>query len=395
MKRFSGITVTANPVKQILMHVKFRDGVLNPPVTWTSIGTDGEIYTYTYPMTGYSEIHAVSFLCGSGYLLNQNPGIPGHVEALQSSKIEFVYTTDPWWHAAAKYSDIVLPARYLGERDDLVIWDNIAIFMHNVAEPVPEARNDFDILQALATKQGFGDQFAQSQTADQWLRTMYSASNVPMTFDDFKTAGFYEFPPAADAATVSFTGFRSDPANNKLPTPSGLVEIYSKRIEAKFGTTTPWAPPLAQYVPPTEGFDNPRAQTYPLLMISPHPKVGRHSQWQNLPWVHAYDQQYMNGFRTMYINPVDAASRGLKQGDVVRVYNDRGAIICSTYVTEKMRPKVIRVWEGGWYQPQKPGDRQSVDLGGNVNVVIAPRIGELTHGQIANSLVQVEKWGVS
>ena len=127
-------------------------------------------------------------------------------------------------------------------------------------------------------------------------------------------------------------------------------------------------------------------------MLSPHPKVGRHSQWQNVGWVKSNDQLFRDDYRTMYINPVDAAARGLKDRDLVKVHNDRGSMVCSTVITERVMPAILYVWEGGWYQPQEPGNQNSIDLGGNPNVVIAPRQGELTHGMVANTLVQVEKW---
>jgi trimethylamine-N-oxide reductase (cytochrome c) len=392
MKSFGSIPAMKTPLQQHIFHVFLNDAINNPPITWNSIGTDGEIYEYTYPKPGLPEIRALACNGGTGFTLNQNPGTPRHIAAVQNQKIEFVYVLTPWWHTAAKYSDVVLPARYIGERDDLVQWENLSIFMHTVCEPVPEARNDMDIFTGLAERLGFADKLTEGKSADQWLREFYDAGNVPMTFEEFKSVGFYEYEAPTQTASVQLKEFRADPEKNKLPTPSGKVEIYSQRMVDFYGTDNPIAPPIPKYVPPTEGFDNSRAKTYPLLMLSPHPKVGRHSQWQNVAWVRSNDQIFRDGYRAMYINPVDAAARGLKDHDLVKVYNDRGSIVCSTLITDRVMPSVLYVWEGGWYQPEEPGNYNSIDLGGNVNAVIAPRQGELTHGMVANTLVQVEKW---
>jgi anaerobic selenocysteine-containing dehydrogenase len=233
---------------------------------------------------------------------------------------------------------------------------------------------------------------SEGKTADQWLQEFYDAAGIPMSLEDFKKVGYYENPYPAQTPSVQLKEWNADPENNKLPTPSGKVDIYCQRIVDFYGPNDPIATGIPKYVPPTEGFDSPRASTYPLLMNSPHPKYGRHSQWQNLSWVKANDQMFRNGYRTMYINPVDANARGIKDSDLVRLYNDRGAIVCSALVTERIMPKILYVWEGAWYNPEEPGNPNSIDLGGNNNVVIAPRQGELTHGMIANCLVEVEKW---
>jgi len=390
MKSFGSIPGMKASIVNMIFHVYFRDAVLNPPVTWTSVGTDGKIYTYTYPKAGTPEIHLMAFSGGSGFTMNQNPGVPRHIEALQSPKIEFAYCQSPWWETAAKYSDVVLPVRYIGERDDIVQYDNLAVYMHTVGEPVPDARTDLDIYTAIAQRLGFGDQFTGGKTPAEWLSTLYSAGSVPMSLEEFKTAGYYEFPYPTQTPTVRLTGFHDDPDNNKLNTQSGKVEIYSTRVKDAFGADSPYV--LAKYVPPIEGTSSPQYQTYPMLMLSPHPKIGRHSQWQNVAWVRAYEQMFRDGYRTVYMNPIDAEARGVKDRDIVRVFNARGAIVCSAYVTERIMPGVLYVWEGGWYQPEVPGDRQSTDIGGNVNVLIDPRPGELTHGMIANTLVEVEKW---
>jgi len=101
----------------------------------------------------------------------------------------------------------------------------------------------------------------------------------------------------------------------------------------------------------------------------------------------------INGYQTMLISPSDANLRGLITGNTARVFNNRGQILVGVQVTSRLAPGVIIVHEGGWYQPQQPGVVGCLDLGGNVNCLIAGRSGSpLTAGLIENAAVQVEKW---
>jgi trimethylamine-N-oxide reductase (cytochrome c) len=95
----------------------------------------------------------------------------------------------------------------------------------------------------------------------------------------------------------------------------------------------------------------------------------------------------------MRINLADAKLRDIETGDIVRIYNDRGSILCAAYSTERIRPGVIRVPEGGWYTPLRPGDPSSLDVGGNPNILISNRQPDpLCDGMINGARVDVEKW---
>ena len=135
-----------------------------------------------------------------------------------------------------------------------------------------------------------------------------------------------------------------------------------------------------------------KADRYPLMMTSPHAKMGRHSQWRNLAWHRDEHQVSLNGRSLLIISTADAAARNIQTGQHVRIYNDRGAIACSAFVTERLMPGVVRVHEGGWYTPRTPGDDKSVDLGGNPNVLISSRQPEpLSDGMLGTAWVEVER----
>ena len=383
-----------NPVTQYIRHAQFSDAILKPPITWTSVELDGTISKLEYPAEGYSEVKLLAFMSGSGYFFNQTPGTNDHVRALQSQKLEFVYCHAPWWEAAAKFADIVFPVKHVGERDNIMTWENYTVYSHTVATPAGEPKNDFEVFVELAKRLGFDAELTLNKTIDEWLQDAYAQLGVPLAFEEFKKVGYYEYPMVEETPAVSpdFEKFYNDPANNKLPTPTGKIEIYSQKISDFFGANNPAAPTIPKYAPSPESLNSPLAKKYPLILTSPHPKFGRNSQWQNLSWQRDESQAEINGYAPMTINPLDAEKRGLKTGDTVRVYNDRGSVLYTTYVSERIRPSVIRVWEGAWYAPLKPGDTDSPDAGGNPDVIISGRQPDaLCNGMVNCALVEVEK----
>jgi len=216
-----------------------------------------------------------------------------------------------------------------------------------------------------------------------------------MSFEEFKEKGYYEHPIPEDVPEVmkAFEEYYKDPEKNRLNTPSGKIEIYSKKVADFFGEDHPTATAVPKYVPSPEGPETPLAERYPLFLTSPHPKLGRHSQWHNLSWHRDEYQVSIEGHNIMRINLADAKRRDIETGDVVRIYNDRGSILCAAYSTERIMPGVIRVPEGGWYTPLRPGDPGSLDVGGNPNILISNRQPDpLCDGMINGARVDVEKW---
>jgi len=156
----------------------------------------------------------------------------------------------------------------------------------------------------------------------------------------------------------------------------------------------PIAPPIPMYVPATENQSSPLAQKYPLLHTGGGQKFGRHSQWNNLSWTRDDEQTFINGYRVIIMNTADAAARGLNYGDVVRVYNGRGQILCAAKPTQRMMPGVIWIYEGGHVKKQQPGVIGSLDMGGNhANLTVNWQAEPICDGIATHSaLVQVEKY---
>jgi anaerobic selenocysteine-containing dehydrogenase len=95
----------------------------------------------------------------------------------------------------------------------------------------------------------------------------------------------------------------------------------------------------------------------------------------------------------VWINPADAEKRGIKTGDVVRVFNGRGQVAAGAYVTAKVRPQCVVLHQGAWYRPAEPGKPGSLDRGGSSSVLTAQRgTSQLAQGPVCHTcLVEIEK----
>ncbi|MBZ7978971.1 trimethylamine-N-oxide reductase TorA, partial [Campylobacter sp. RM12654] len=202
------------------------------------------------------------------------------------------------------------------------------------------------------------------------------------TFDEFWAKGYVEFKAPEEAKNfVKMKDFRDDPITNRLGTPSGKIEIFSKKID-KFGYDD--CKGLVQFYEPAEYLGN--AKKYKLNLITPHPKYRLHSQLNN---TFLRDFEEVEGKESLWMNPIDAKARGIKNGDIVRIFNDRGEILGGVLVTEYVKPGVIRMQEGSWYNPNKKG----LCLHGDVNVLIADiPSSKLACGNQATALVEIEKY---
>lgn len=248
------------------------------------------------------------------------------------------------WTASARHADIVLPATTSYERNDIEQIGDYALShivpMKKIVEPLFEARSDFDIFADIADKLGKGYEFTQGRSEMDWVRGLYDAQ------EDF----------------VRHADFRADPLLNALGTASGKFELYSRTIEG-YGYDD--CPPHATWMEPLERLGGPTT-TYPLHVASNHPQMRLHSQLCGTVNRASYE---VSGREPCWMNPADAEARGLSDGDVVRVFNDRGQLLAGLVITDDIMPGVIRINEGGWFDPQDPREIGSLCLYGDVNML--------------------------
>ena len=310
---------------------------------------------------------------------------------------ETIIVHEPWWTATARHADIVLPATTTLERNDIgsSSRDRFIIAMHKAVEPVGEARNDFDIFADLAERLGFRAAYTQGRDEMAWLRHLYEEcrdgerSNrfaLP-DFDVFWDRGYVEVPESNEDR-VLFQDFRRDPEGHKLATPSGKIEIYSERI-AGFGYDD--CPPHPTWLEPAEWLGSEKAVRHPLHLISNQPKSRLHSQMDMGPVSRAAK---VKGREALLIHPDAAAVRGIQDGDVVRVFNDRGACLAGAVVGDGIAPGVVRLPSGAWYDPEDADRPGSLDKHGNPNVLTLDKgTSRLAQGPSAmTTLVEIEKW---
>jgi biotin/methionine sulfoxide reductase len=371
-----------NPVKTYVPVGRMADMLLRPGA---QIDYDGK--TITYP--DISQLYSIG-----GNPFHHNGNLNRFLQAWQRPDTVIVH--EPWWNPVARHADIVLPATTTMERNDILAQEYTPhwMAMKKVIEPVGQARNDFDILANLAERLGFGYAYGQGRSEFGWLRHMYEDAAARAQargfelpdFDAFWHAGQVDFPPPA-APPVLLGDFRTDPAAHPLATPSGKIEIYSATV-AGYGYAD--CPPHPSWLEPAEWLGSPQAMTYPLHLLSNQPATRLHSQLDHAAVSRA---SKVAGREPLTMHPDDAACRGLAAGDVVRVFNARGAFLAGLVVASHLRPGVVQIATGAWYDPVRGGEPGSLDKHGNPNLVtLDTGTSRLAQAPVAQTvLVQVEK----
>ncbi|MDG1470210.1 MAG: molybdopterin-dependent oxidoreductase [Ascidiaceihabitans sp.] len=290
---------------------------------------------------------------------------------------ETVIVNEINWTATARHADIVLPVAAPQERLDFGAGksDNALIPMPQAVPPAGEARAEFDIYAALEKRLG-GTDFTKGKSQDTWLRDIWKvtqdhAKGAQITlpdWDDFIAGDVVSLPDPAPNQ-IFLADFRADPVANPLPTPSGKIELFSDTI-AKFDL--PDCKGHATWFPPRDL----TAKTHPLFLISGQPKTRLHSQLDNGDYSRSHKIQ---GREPILVHPDDAAARGIENGQIVEVFNDRGRCLAGAKVTDEVRKGCVFLWTGAWYDPDFDAP-QARDRHGNPNV--------LTHDARTSSLTQ-------
>jgi biotin/methionine sulfoxide reductase len=308
-------------------------------------------------------------------------------------RADTVVVQEPWWTSPARHADIVLPATTTLERNDIgsSSRDRFIHAMHQAIPPLAQARNDHDMLADIAEACGFRDRFTEQRNEDAWLRHMYDrwrggcarmGFEAP-EFDRFWADGYVE-TPRPDEDFVLFSGFAADPEANPLNTPSGKVELFSETI-AGFGYEEIGGHP--EWREPREYLGGAMTERFPLHLLSYQPSTRLHGQLDQ-GRVAAADK--IQGREPILMHPGDAGARGLTDGDIVRVFNDRGACLAGLRVRDGIRRGVVAIATGAWWNPGEGG----LDAHGNPNVLTqdvgTSRLGQGCAAQ--SCLVQIERF---
>ncbi len=306
---------------------------------------------------------------------------------------ETVIVHESMWTATARHADIVLPASFPFERDDLAASsrDNWLIASRRVLAPPPEVMSDHAILAAIAAKLGLADAFTAGRSEMEWVEHLYAGyrqrhPELP-TFAEFWARGFAALDEGADAPapTTPLEAFVRDPDAAPLSTPSGRIEIASAAIAGYGYADCPGHP---AWLEPEEWLGAPQAATYPLHLLSPQPAHQLHSQLAHAgPSLAAKVQ----GREVLLMHPADAARRGLADGDLAEVFNARGRTQVAIGHAPGLMRGVVILPTGGWFAPG--ADAAGTDAGGNPNVLTSDRpTSRLSQATAPNScLVEVQR----
>jgi anaerobic selenocysteine-containing dehydrogenase len=259
------------------------------------------------------------------------------------------------WTQTARHADIVIPATTTLERDDIGAGpgDLTLRVMPRVVAPPGEARDEYVTFCEVAARLGAGREFSEGRDVQGWLARIYgewrerAGLGLP-EFEQFWKAGELELPGHEDPPAVLFGDFRADPHGHPLATPSGKIELYSATV-AGYGYAD--CPGYAAWLDPDERLGAPRSRRFPLHLIANQPPTRLHSQHD----MGEHSQQAKVGGREpLRLHPRDAAERGIRDGDVVRVSNDTGSLLAGAVVTDALRPGVAQLSTGAWFDPSAP-----------------------------------------
>ena len=380
---YAALPQGTNKVADFIPVARVSDMLLNPGGRFAYNGG-----TYSYP-----DVKLVYWAGGNPFHHHQD--LNRLADAWQRPDSVIIHE---WcWNAAAKRADIVLPCTTMLERTDIGMTprDPYVFAMGKAADPVGEARDDYDILAGIAREMGCADSFCEGRSSDEWVRHLWSescrrAAAGDVALPDYEvlvSAGWHKLP-RPEEEPVMLAAFRQDPQANPLRTPSGLIEIYSERV-AGFGY--PDCPGHAAWNAPVEWLGS-ADRDHPLHMLGKQPKTKLHSQLDP----GAYSQSgKVHGHEAVEINSGDAAARGIADGDLVTVRNPRGVCIGGAVVSDEVMPGVVMISTGAWFDPPADGEAPSGSCKhGNPNV-LAPDIATspLSQGPAAHScLVEVSRY---
>ena len=425
-----------NPTAQRLYRPDVPDAILNPPYSWVGEGFCGQsleqqFKPYTYPAEECAEIK-MWYRYGGSFIGTMNDTTKW-IRMYQSPKLEFVVNQDCWWSGETNLADIILPACTHMERDDIGEWGTgngytqhasngcnfrVIVRQQKCIEPLWESKSDYEIFSLLADRLGFGDEFTEGKSDRDWARTFFEFSDLPkhISWEEFDRKGYYIVNVPTDyKATPALRWFAEgrecdtpDVGNPRrltdragdLGTYSGKIEFVSESLKEHFPDDEE-RPVMPRYIPSWEGHDSPIADKYPLQLLSPHPRFTFHTHYDkhtpslnDIPGHRIKKDGY--AYWPARIHALDAGARGIEDSDIVRLYNDRAnGVLCIAVITERVKPGVIHAYgSSAVYDPLEPGNPNSIDRGGCVNMLTSSKlVSRNAPGMAPNScLVEIEKW---
>ena len=406
--------VMPTPTKQFIPRDLIHEALLNPPIswygfTWGTIGTDDQFKQFHYPIAkeeGGAEIRMMwtDAPCWITCWNDSN----SYIKAVRSPKIETIVAQQPWFENDCLFADIVLPITTKFENNDIGADSGngqlpVVIDEKRIIEPVGEAKSDYEAVCLIAEKFGLLEEYTGGQTVEEKKELVLKGSDVAgmTSYEELVEKGYFIVPGDPDwkAKPVGLRSFYEDPdeqsagdalrphrvllgqAGRALPRRRGAAP--GSQVDRKGQSPTTSASRasgrrsiLCSSFPTTPaGACTPKATTSPGAARLPTGKVRGFDGYQYEP---------------VWVNPGDAAARGIQDGDIVKVYNERGIVLGGAYVSERVMPGAVSMDHGARYDPIVPGE---IDRGGVINTITPHNITSknATGMAVSSFLVEVEK----
>jgi len=360
---------------------------------------------YKYPADGCSKIHMVwtdspswvtCWNCGNDY-----------IRAMRHPDIEFMFAQHIWLENECLLADIILPVNTKLEEEDIGAdvfsgQYNLLFLEHKCTEPLGESYSDYEIVCKIAERLGLLEQYTEGKSVEDWIKYGWETSRVAdlVSWEQLNEKGYYVVPTDDNWEDVpaGFYNFYKDPEKYPLSTPTGKLEFEATGLLKHFPEDLE-RPPVPKWVAKgishEETIGTERSKKYPLLVCTNHPRWGVHSEHQDMIWIREIETAKVRGpdgyeYHPAWLHPSEAEKRGIKSGDIISIYNDRGTVLAGAYITERVMPGVLYIDHGAKWDPIALGE---IDRGGAINTIV-PRntcsknaVGHAVSG----FLVQVEK----
>ena len=422
---------TMNPSTQLIPRLRLPEAIIDGHAEgflWDAKTMEGQFSKIVYPKQGHANVHML-YRYGTAILGTLNDS-NRYVAMYRSPNLEFVVNQSIWDEGDVQFADVILPACTNLEREDISEWANaggygahfnsqinhrIITYQAKCIEPIGESRSDYDIFSGLACRLGLGSYYTEGMRELDWVKRMFEASDLPrnISWKKFIERGYFVVPPEKPetrppTAYRWFAEGRKKDLPEAMPLPGDYTEQFLEGLQTQSGKfefessslkryapDDPERPPIVKYTPSWEGPGVPELAAYPLQLITPHARYSFHTQGDGKDSFLndiADHRMLIDGhyYWVLRLNPEDARTRGIATGDLVKVFNDRGAVLCAALLTERLRTGVAHGYESSAvYEPMgEPG--RSVDRGGCLNL-LSPRRSQIKNSHsMANGTAMVE-----
>ena len=308
-------------------------------------------------------------------------------DAIRTNEVEFFVTNHQWLENDSLFADLVLPVTTCVEDNDSMDSGMIVFQPHSgltppACERVGESLSDFEIACAIGERFGIREQIDLGMTQDEWIKYGFDQSRLgeEIDWETFQEKGYY-FPKLAEDWKEMSPGMRlfyEDPEANPLDTPTGKIEFWSQALADNFPDDKERTP-MARWIiggPAEEGWTHDetlwgeRCKKYPLLVTANPARFRVHVQGDDIKWFREIETVKVKGadgyfYEPVWMNAVDAEARGLANGDIVKLYNERGIVLCGVRISERITPGSVMVNKGSRVDPIAP----HIDRGGAINLI--------------------------